>query len=134
MLLQVVTPRKVVKEVEVKSVTLPTIDGEITILPHHIPLLSLLAEGIVVYRTEAEEDDIAIGGGYVQTDGTNLRILVSRAYGQDEIDEQLTAAALEQAQELLKNAPDVKSQAEAQSIIRRSLLDTKLLKRRKNRV
>ena len=44
--LKIITPRKVVHKEEVKSVTLPSAEGEITILPKHVPLFSLLQEGI----------------------------------------------------------------------------------------
>ena len=90
MKLQIITPVKLVKEVEVTSVTLPTASGEVTILPKHQSFLSLLVEGIVTYKSEEGNDALSIGGGYLQTDGSILRILVSRSYGQDEIDEKTT--------------------------------------------
>lgn len=131
--LNIVTPKKVVRSVEVSSLTAPSADGEITVLPHHCPLLALLAEGIVTYRVGGVEESLAIGGGYLQTDGKVIQILVSRAYGQDEIDEKLTAEAMTRAQELLKSSPEAANRAEAQSMLRRSIIDSKLLKRRAHR-
>ena len=45
--LKVITPRKIVIDKQVNSVTVSSADGEITILPHHTHLFSLLVEGIV---------------------------------------------------------------------------------------
>lgn len=131
--LKVITPRKIVIDKNVSSVTVPTTDGEITILPHHIHLFSLLVEGIVKIKTEDNEDDLAIGGGYLETNGKTVTVLVSKAYGQHEIDKNLTDKAVEQAKLILSKSTDEKERAEAMSIIRRSVIDSKLIKRRKAR-
>lgn len=131
--LKVITPRKVVIDSEVSSVTVPTADGEITILPHHIHLFSLLVEGIVKMKKENNEDLLAIGGGYVETDGKSVKVLVARAYGQNEIDRELTDKAVEEAKHILSKSTDDKERAEAMSIIRRSVINSKLMKHRKAR-
>ena len=131
--LKVITPRKIVIDKQVSSVTVPTADGEITILPHHTHLFSLLIEGIVKIKSEANEDDLAIGGGYLETNGKTVTILVSRAYGQDEIDRNLTNKAVEEAKHILSKSTDEKERAQAMTIIRRSVIDSKLMKRRKSR-
>jgi len=95
--LKVITPRKIVIDEQIVSVSVPTSEGEITILPHHQRLFSLLVEGIVKIKTEKKQDDLAIGGGYLETDGKKITILVSRAYGQNEIDQNLTQQALNNA-------------------------------------
>jgi len=131
--LKVITPRKIVIDKKVTSVTVPTVDGEITILPHHVHLFSLLVEGIVKIKTEEDEDDLAIGGGYLETNGENVNVLVSRAYGQGEIDKNLTDKAVEEAKHILSKSTDEKERAQALTIIRRSIIDSKLMKRRKSR-
>lgn len=116
------------------AVTLPTADGVITVLPHHEPLFSLLVEGIVkikLKKEDADEDYLAIGGGYLETDGKNISILVSRAYGQGEIDEEFTRKAMEEAKKVLSEAKDENQIKEASAIMRRSIIDMKLIKRKK---
>ncbi|HNQ30929.1 MAG TPA: ATP synthase F1 subunit epsilon [Candidatus Woesebacteria bacterium] len=130
--LQIVTPTRLAKEIAITSVTLPTAAGEITILSKHQPLLSLLVEGIVSYKSLEGDDMLAIGGGYVQTDGSLVRLLVSRSYGQEEIDEKINAEALMQAKKILSESKDKTQIKEAQAIMRRSLIDSKLIKRRKH--
>lgn len=131
--LKVITPRKVVMDKQVDSVTVPTADGEITILPHHVHLFSLLVAGIVKIKKADNEDALAIGGGYLETNGKTVTVLVSRAYGQDEIDRDLTEKAVEQAKHILSKSTDEKERAEAMTIIRRSVIDSKMMKRRKSR-
>jgi F-type H+-transporting ATPase subunit epsilon len=118
---------------QVNSVTVPTSDGEITVLPRHAHLFSLLVEGIVKIKKDGSEDDLAIGGGYLETNGETVTVLVSRAYGQNEIDKNLTDKAVEQAKLILSKSTDERERAEAMTIIRRSVIDSKLMKRRKAR-
>lgn len=131
--LKVITPRKIVIDKQVNSVTVPTTDGEITILPHHVHLFSLLVEGIVKIKNGESEDDLAIGGGYLETNGETITVLVSRAYGQGEIDKELTNKAIEEAKLILSKSTDEKERAEAMTLIRRSVIDSRLMKRRKSR-
>jgi len=131
--LKVITPRKIVIDRQVNSITVPTADGEITILPHHAHLFSLLVEGIVKIKTAGNEDDLAIGGGYLETNGQTVTVLVSRAYGQGEIDKDLTEKAIAEAKNILSKSTDEKERNEAFSLLRRSVIDSKLMKRRKAR-
>jgi F-type H+-transporting ATPase subunit epsilon len=63
----------------------------------------------------------------------SLTVLVSRAYGQNEIDKNLTDKAVEQAKLILSKSNDEKERAEAMTVIRRSVIDSKLMKKRKAR-
>ncbi len=129
--LSVITPKKIVLEEDVDQVTAPSAEGEITVLPRHSNLFSLLKEGIITIKTKQKEESIAIGAGYLQTDGTKIRILVSRAYGQDEIDEKLTEKALAEARAILAKSKDTNERRDATALLRRSTIDLKLLKRRR---
>lgn len=133
--LKVITPKKVVLEKEVISVTLPTKEGEITILEKHENLFALLTEGIIkIKNKDNDEDFLSVGGGYVETDGREVIILVSRAYGQDEIDEEMIQKALEEAKKLLSQAKDKAKKEEAIAMMRRAVIDSKLLKKRKAKI
>src|SRR3989339_1326889 len=117
--LKVITPRKIVIDRQVNSVTVPTAEGEITILPHHAHLFSLLVEGIVKIKSTGNEDDLAIGGGYLETNGASVTVLVSRAYGQGEIDKDLTDKAVEQAKLILSKETDQKETPAPTNVLRR---------------
>lgn len=130
---KIITPRKLVKEMDAISVTLPTTEGEITILHAHADLLTLLKEGILTIKTEKSEEYLSVGGGFMETDGKNLTILVSRAFGQDEINEEMTNKALENAKNILEKNEEKTERDEALSTIRRSTIDMKLLSKIKRR-
>lgn len=128
--LKIITPRKIVLEQDADAVTVPASDGEITILARHENLFSLLKEGIIKIKRQANEDFLAIGGGYVETNGEEVNILVSKAYHQDEIDRTVTEKAIEDAKKILKSSADEKIRLEAGALLRRSLVELKLLKKK----
>lgn len=128
--LKIITPKRVILEKDIQSITVPSSEGDVTILPHHTHLFSLLKEGIVTYRTAKEEELLAIGGGYLETDGELVQLLVSRAYGQDEIDHKATLNAIETAKADMKQVKDKRQLQEISTLLRRSLVDLKLLKRK----
>lgn len=132
MLLKIITPKKVVLEEEVESVTAPGAEGELTILPRHTRILTLLKDGIVtIRRKKNDEDYLAIGAGYLETDGRETHILVSRAYNQAAIDQKLTDEAIKKAQDIIVRTKDDSERIEASLTLRRSLIDQKLLKKRR---
>jgi F-type H+-transporting ATPase subunit epsilon len=67
----------------------------------------------------------------LETDGVDINILVSRAYGQDEIDEKITKRALEDAKAAIRQSKDKVKIEEARALLRRSVVDLKLLKKRR---
>jgi len=128
----IITPKQVALEKTIDGVTLPSVDGEMTILPGHTNLFALLQEGVVKYWKGDEAEFLAIGGGYVETDGNSVELLVSRAYGQDKIDEEMTKKAIADATEMKKNAKTIEARQEISSQLRRSLVDMKLLKKKRH--
>jgi F-type H+-transporting ATPase subunit epsilon len=130
---KIITPKKVVFEETIDQITVPASDGEITILPKHVALFSMLKEGIVTILKGKEETLFSIGGGYVETDGKQVSVLVSRAYGQDEIDEAEIKKAQKQAEELLSRNITEQERKDAMQLLRRSTVDLQLLSKVKHR-
>ena len=131
--LKIITPQKTILDEMVESVSLPTFRGEITDLLHHANLFSLLVEGVVRIKSSRKEDHIAIGGGYLETDGGEVNILVSKAYGQDGLDQNIILKAIENAKNILKISKDKKERTEASQLLRHSIVSLKLLKKRRHR-
>lgn len=131
--LKIITPKKIVLDEEASAVSIPTFKGEITVLPHHTHLFALLVEGVIKIKRENKEDYLAIGGGYLETDGDELHILVTRAYNQSEIDQALIQKSIEDAKKILAGSKNSNERLQASAMLRRSLIDIKLLKKRKSR-
>lgn len=91
------------------SVILPTASGEITVLPHHEPLLSLLVPGVITIRRNANDPDyhlehFATYGGVVEITSDGARVLVDEATHGEEINEAEARKAHEAAVALRQSA------------------------------
>lgn len=75
--LKIVTPEKLILEEEVESVTIPTTEGEITILPDHIPLIATLASGNIIANSNGEEIPMAVVGGFVEVRKDDIKTIVA---------------------------------------------------------
>ncbi|MFM7195829.1 MAG: ATP synthase F1 subunit epsilon [Bacteroidota bacterium] len=64
--LEILTPEKKVFEGEVTSATFPGADGSFQVLNSHAPLVSLLKDGVVEYKTKEKTERVAITGGVVE--------------------------------------------------------------------
>lgn len=134
--LKITTPERVVFEGEVSQVTLPTVDGEITILPKHTPLVSILKPGEIVFKKEGEEHFLAVAGGFVQVQPkSKVIILADSADWLAEIDEDKAKEAQERARKILedKNLGEIEY-AQVQVSLSRSLAQLKVLQRRREQL
>ena len=136
--LQLVTLGGVKLDETVYSVTIPTIDGEISVLPSHEPLVTVARDGVITVRRTKEtqeEEFFAISGGVVEIDQTGVRILVDEADHGDDIIEAETQAALERAIAARDNADDQIEREKAKQLIDRHLVRLKVadLQRHKRR-
>ena len=125
---------------EVYEVLLPTFDGEIGVLPGHMPLISVAKSGIVsIRRQSTDKDDMmdrfAINGGVIEVADNVLRVLVDSADHADDINEQEAQKAYELAQKMVSEAPDALSLQQAQSMVDRqaSRIQVAALRRRTRR-
>ena len=64
--LEIMTPEKKVFEGEVTIVTFPGADGSFQVMNDHAPLISLLEDGVVVYKTKEATNQVNITGGVVE--------------------------------------------------------------------
>lgn len=103
---EIVTPERVVLKTEVLQATVPTVSGEITILPHHIPLVSILQPGVIEVKKlgQSEVEIMAVSGGFVEVLKDKIVILADTAEKADELDEARIENAKQQAEELKKSA------------------------------
>lgn len=122
--LQLVTLDGLKFDEDVYEVLLPTMDGQIGVMPGHMPLVSVANGGAVSVRRKSNDRDdmmvhFAISGGAIEVENNNLRLLVDEADHADEINEQEAQKAFELAKKMKNDAKDQLSLDNAQSLIDR---------------
>jgi len=120
--LEIVTPEAKVYADTIDSVVIPTVEGEIGILPGHIPLLTQVENGELRVMKGAELQRLAVGGGFAQIDGDCVRVLAEQAISEDKIDVNAVEAAMKRAEQEIHAAKDMDPQQleHLQSLIRYS--------------
>lgn len=123
---------------EVTEVLLPTMEGQIGVFQNHMPLISVVTNGVISIRHKASDpddfmDNFAVHGGVVEVADNTLRVLVDEADHADEISEAEAQKAYELAQKMKAEAKDQVSLEHAQSLIDRSAVRLQVagLKRRR---
>lgn len=109
---------------QVYEVVLPTIDGQIGVLAHHMPLVSVVSNGPLMIRRNQKDPDsareyFATNGGVIDVTNNVLRVLVDEADHADEINESEAQAAYELANKMKLEAKDQIILDHAQSIVDR---------------
>ena len=109
---------------DVYEVILPTLDGQIGVLAHHMPLVSVVSNGVIIVRHTSKEHDslrdfFATNGGAILVEDNTLRVLVDEADHADDINEAEAKEALERAKLLKSEAKDQISLEKAQTLIDR---------------
>lgn len=131
----VVTPERIVLEGDAEAISVMTDMGEITVLPHHVPLLTLMKAGEMRIKHGGQDELLATSTGMfeVRADGTVV-VLADTAERVEELEMDAIAAAKERAVQALvdaRNRNDV-SYADAAAHLERELARYRVaLKKRK---
>lgn len=133
---ELVTPEKLVLKQLADSITLPTAEGEITILPGHVPLVAFLRTGVAVVKHNKEEEYIAVSGGFVEVNvNSRVLILADNADRAQDLDLTKVEEARDRARQALreKRQSDDVSSAFAVAALERELAKVKAIVRKKTR-
>lgn len=104
---ELVTPQKPVLKTDVLKATIPTKDGELTILPDHIPLVAILKAGVVEIQSADERYDVmAVSGGFLEVLSGKIVILADYAERADDLDEKALEEARLKAEVAKKEAEE----------------------------
>ena len=132
--LEIITPDQTVFQGQVDSVTLPTADGEITVLAHHIPLITSIQPGAVIARVGSEEHVFAVSRGVIEVQNSEVRVLSDIADRADQLEEAAVEKARETAEKLMtEKRDDAEGFAEATAILERELARSRAVRRHRSR-
>jgi len=131
--LEIVTPEARVYSDTIDSVVIPTVEGEIGILPGHIPLLTQVGYGELRVTKGSATQLLAVGGGFAQIVADKISILAESAITEEKIDEAAVEKAMQRAEEALKgkDSMDPAEIERLESFVRSSVAQLGLKRRRR---
>jgi len=104
LLLEIVTPYRLVMSEEVDEVVAPVLEGEFGVLPGHTPFLTILKLGEMSYRKGTERWHLVLNWGYAEVGPDKVIILAEGAERAEEIDIERALSAKKRAEERLAQA------------------------------
>jgi F-type H+-transporting ATPase subunit epsilon len=128
--LEIVTPDGIVYSEDVEMVTLPSVEGELGILPQHVGLMTQLVPGEMIVRRGGRDGFMAVGEGLVEVTGKRVAILTDMAIPADKIDEARVEEARQRAEARLREKVSAEEIASLNASITRSLAQLQVKRRR----
>ncbi|MCA9912391.1 MAG: ATP synthase F1 subunit epsilon [Anaerolineae bacterium] len=125
--------RKVFDEPEADYVSVPAVEGEMGVLPHHAPVLTTMTFGELVVRKGNAEERFAIYGGVVDVRPDKVVVLADLAESSFDIDTEKAQAARERARQLIESGVPEEQNRTAVLELRRAELALKISNNMRNR-
>jgi F-type H+-transporting ATPase subunit epsilon len=131
LLLEIVTPEKLAYSDTVDAVNLPGIEGELGVLPHHAPLVSILGVGELRIRKGGAEESFAIVGGFLQVRPDRVVVMAETADMASEIDLEKAQQARREAEQALEGGrTEAVDLSAARAALQQALLRIRVAERR----
>jgi F-type H+-transporting ATPase subunit epsilon len=132
--LDIVTAERAVYSDDVDIVIAPGVLGQLGILPHHTPLMTMLEPGELIARKGSDEFGLVVSGGFLEVRPDRVIVLADTAERAEEIDIARAEEAKRRAEQHLaeKYVPGVDA-AQAEASLRRSLIRLRVARRRRKR-
>ena len=127
--LEIVTPEATVYSEDVDMVTLPGVEGQMGVLPHHVRLMTQLVPGELIVRKAGRTDFLAVGEGLVDVTGERVSILTNMAIAADKIDAAAAEEARQRAAARLREKISAEEVASVNASLARSLAQLKVKRR-----
>jgi F-type H+-transporting ATPase subunit epsilon len=119
--LRIVTPERQMLDEEVDEVTAPGTVGEFGVLPNHVPFLTSLQPGRLLYRQRGQTHTLVIGGGFAEVSDNIMTVLADSAEAIHEINVERAQVALQKAEASLRTlSPTEPTFAEVDAARRRA--------------
>ena len=133
MLFEMVTAEKLLFSDQVESIVAPGEAGELGILPHHAPLLSILKSGELRVTQDGQEQSIAITGGFLEVLDNKVTVLADAAEHADEIELERAEVAVRRAEERIASRDADLDLERAIGSLRRAQVRVTVARRRRTR-
>jgi F-type H+-transporting ATPase subunit epsilon len=127
--LEIVTPQATVYSEDVDMVTLPGVEGQMGILPHHVRLMTQLVPGEMIVRKNGQVRFLAVGQGLVEVTGDRVSIVTDMAVATENIDEAKAEEARQRAAARLREKISSAEVASVNASLARSLAQLRVKRR-----
>ena len=132
--LKIVTPEEILLQEVIEKVSIPTVEGEITILPNHIPLMSAMKPGELKIVRDGKQEFFSVTKGVIEVDGKSITILTDAAERAEAIDEKRAEEATKRAEEIMsQKRHEEEGYVDAVAELERALSRIKIVRKRKSR-
>lgn len=129
--LEIVTPDQKTYSDDVDSVVIPGVEGELGVLPQHVPLMTQLLPGELRVMKNGEELRLAVGEGFVEISGDKVAVLTDMAVLESDIDETAAEEAIRRAEAAMSdNKLSDEEHATVKASLQRSLALVRVKRRR----
>jgi F-type H+-transporting ATPase subunit epsilon len=129
--LEIVTPEALVYSEDVDMVTLPCVEGQLGVLPHHIRLMTQLVPGEMIIRKSGRVQSMAVGEGLVEVTGSSVSVVTNMAIAADKIDEAKVEEARQRALARLSEMISSEEVASVNASLARSLAQLRVKRRQR---
>ena len=115
---ELVSPERHLMSAEVEQVTVPGTEGEFTVLARHAPLLSTVRPGVLaVVQDGGSEERIFVRGGFAEVNPDGLTVLAEEAIPMADLDREILAQKIQNAEEDVADATDDDKRNRAQQAL-----------------
>lgn len=129
--LEIVTPEQKTYSDDVDSVVIPGVEGELGVLPQHVPLMTQLLPGELRVMKNGEELRLAVGEGFVEISGDKVAVLTDMAVRESDIDETAAEEAIRRAETAMSDDKlSDEEHATVKAALQRSLALVRVKRRR----
>ena len=130
--LHIVSQERKLVSVEVESVSIPTSEGEITILADHIPLFTKVKTGELVYRQGSEIVSVVVSNGFMNVSPEGeVKVMVDSGVLDRNISLEKAQTAIKAAQETMEKTQDQRELMMAEASLRQAMMEVKVAQKTK---
>jgi F-type H+-transporting ATPase subunit epsilon len=129
--LEIVTPQKIAFSEDVHLVTLPAIEGEMGVYPHHVRLITQIVPGEIIVNKDGQDRSLAVGEGIVEVTDDRVSIATDMAITVEQIDEAKVEEARARAAARLEEKISDEEIASVNASLARSLAQLQVKRRRR---
>ncbi len=127
--LEIVTPEAIVVSQDAEMVTLPGVEGQMGVYPHHVRLITQIVPGEIIVERNGQERFLAVGEGLVEVTASSVSILTDMAIPADKIDEARVEEARLRAEARLREKISDEEVASVNASLARSLAQLQVRRR-----